>query len=112
MTPREAQALIDRALETQTLGVCIIALQAVKKLELCPVGTTAKLEALTQMEPVNPDEGFEGKYMESKYQGFCSDCGVPYEEGELVFWQGRGRGVLCRGCRIAETDPKVKKRKS
>ena len=45
MTPEEAQALINRALESRTLGVCLLALEAVKKLELCPEGTLAKLEA-------------------------------------------------------------------
>jgi hypothetical protein len=103
MTLEECEALIDRALKDPALGVCIMALKAVRELELC-----AKVAAFTEMEPVVPEDNFEGKYMESKYDGFCSDCGTPYADGELVFWQGRGKGVLCQGCRVAETDPKIK----
>jgi len=111
VTVEECKKLIARALETPALGVCIMALKAVRELELCPPGTLAMLEAFRQMEPVLPDDGFEGKFVESLYDGFCKDCGTPYAEGELVFWQGRGKGALCQGCRVADTSPAVKSMK-
>lgn len=111
MTPDEAHALIDRALETRTLGAAIIALNAVKQLELCLPGTTAKLDALleVELEPVG-EPAFEGRFLEANHDGFCNDCGMPYAVGETIFWRGPGRGVDCQGCRIAETDPKVRAR--
>lgn len=50
----------------------------------------------------NAEQSFEGRYMESKFQGLCSDCATPYEIGETIFWQGTGKPVLCEGCRKAD----------
>lgn len=103
MTPEKARELVAQALESNTLGQALLALRAVQELELCPKGTLEKLDLLTGLSPVV--EVFEGRMMESRHNGFCDDCGTPYAEGETVFWRGPGRGVLCRGCRVAETGP-------
>lgn len=108
MTPDETRELVREALRSRTLGQAMIALKAVLGCELCPPGTLAKLELLTATEPVDPDEGFAGKFVDSLFDGFCQDCGTPYAMGESVFWQGKGKGALCRGCRVA--DAVVKKR--
>lgn len=111
MTPEKARELVAQALESSTLGQALLALRAVQELELCPKGTLEKLELLTGMSHV--EERFEGKMMPSRYDGFCSDCGNPYAEGETIFWRGAGVGVLCRGCRVAETAPvKPRRRKA
>jgi hypothetical protein len=109
MDPEKTRALVDEALKSQTLGMALLALRAVREHELCPRGTLEKLELLTGLSAVSNGPLPEGKMMASKYNGFCSDCGEPYAEGETVFWRGPGQGVLCRGCRVAETAPSVRR---
>lgn len=72
-------------------------LREVLECDVCPPGTMVKLGLMEQTEPVAED--FEGKYMESQMDGFCASCGVPYAEGERIFWLGPGSGALCEGCR-------------
>jgi hypothetical protein len=47
-------------------------------------------------------DGFSGMYLESKFFGYCMDCGQAYMEGERIWWLGPGRGAYCEGCRVAE----------
>lgn len=65
--------------------------------DVCPPGTMVKLGLLENTEPVRED--FEGKLMESQVDGFCVRCGVPYAEGEQIFWLGTGQGAACMACR-------------
>jgi hypothetical protein len=55
-------------------------------------------------------ETFEGRYLLSTVDGFCNDCGIPYAEGEKVWWLGPGHGALCEGCRKASEWTKENKR--
>ena len=98
-------SLVEQALTNGSARQALVALDAVRKhTEICPKGTRAKLDALMEMEPIpEKQQDFDGKFLESLYDGFCSDCGTPYAVGELIWYQGKGKGVLCRGCRVAET---------
>jgi hypothetical protein len=72
-------------------------LREVLECDVCPPGTMVRLGLLEETEPVAED--FDGKYMESQLDGFCGQCGVPYAEGERIFWLGPGRGALCSSCK-------------
>lgn len=46
------------------------------------------------------------KFLLSKFNGHCVDCGADINRGELVYWLGKGKGVQCQNCapRIADSD--------
>jgi hypothetical protein len=81
---------------TPTEAELVMLLREVLECDVCPPGTLVKLGLMEQTQPVAED--FEGKLMESQVDGFCTECGVPYAEGETIFWLGPGRGAMCSGC--------------
>lgn len=48
------------------------------------------------LEPAGDD--FTPAWIVSQDDGFCRKCGVPYFEGQRVWWLGPGRGAHCETC--------------
>jgi len=58
-----------------------------------------------ELEPIEFEKAespFEGAYIKSDRDGFCKDCAEPYEEKDLIWWCGPGKGAYCEGCKKAE----------